>query len=53
MGGGSGGGAGFQIGSSLKNEGVGTKNNKETYIFKRVSFGAAQVGKVEQTNVHF
>ena len=40
---------GFQSGPSLKNEGdIGTKNNKETYICKRGSFGAAQVGKVEQ-----
>ena len=38
----------FQIGSTLKNDGGGTKNNKEIYIFKRGSFGAAQVGKVEQ-----
>ena len=43
---------GFQTGHSLKNEGdFGTKNNKETYIFKRGSFGVAQVGKVE-TNVY-
>ena len=46
---------GFQSGPSLKNEGdFGTKNNKETYIFfKGGSFGAAQDGKVEQTNVYF
>ena len=31
----------------------GTKNNKETYISKWGSFGAAQVGKLEQTNVYF
>ena len=27
---------------------IGTKNNKETYNFKRVYFGAFQVGKMEQ-----
>ena len=50
-------GGGFQSGPSVKNEeDFGTKNNKkkkETYIFlKGGSFGAAQVGKVEQTNVY-
>ena len=31
---------GFQSGPLLKNDGdFGTKNNKETYIFKRGSFG--------------
>ena len=44
---------GFQRGASQKNEGdFGTKNNKETFIFKRGYFGAAQVGKVE-TSVYF
>ena len=45
---------GFQSGASLKNKkDFGTKNNKETYFLKGGSFGAVQVGKVEQINVHF
>ena len=37
-----------------ENEGdFGTKNNKETYIFKKGSFWATQVGKVEHTNIYF
>ena len=47
-----GGGGGVQSCPSLKKVGgggdIGTKNNKETYNFKRVYFGASQVGKVEQ-----
>ena len=49
------GGGGFQNGPSLKNKGdFGTKNNKETYIFKRGEgvFSTSPVGKVE-TNVSF
>ena len=43
-----GGGAGFQSGPSLKKEGI-----LEIKITKKRSFGAAHVGKVEQTNVYF
>ena len=47
-------GGGFQSGPSLKIEGVlELKITKKRILLKAGSFGAAQVGKVEQTNVYF
>ena len=45
---------GFESCPLLKNEGImELKTTKKRIFFKRGSFGAAQVGKVEQTNVYF
>ena len=47
-------GRGFQSGSLLKIEGVfELKITKKRILLKGGSFRAAQVGKVEQTNVYF
>ena len=47
-------GGGFQSGPSMKIEGVlELKITKKRIFLKGGSFGAAQVGKVEQTNVYF
>ena len=45
---------GFQSGPSLKIEGVlELKITKKRMFLKGGSFGVAQIGKVEQTNVYF
>ena len=46
---------GFQSGPSMRNEGWGLelKITKKRILLKVGSFGAAHVGKVEQTNVYF